>query len=278
MTARHFRQGELLFSEGDSVDGVLRVLSGRVEISRQRHGIDIVLGGVSSGQFLGEMGVIEGRPRRGATARAATDVEAELIAPAQFLDLISRTPDAARDLIQRLSQRLHAADDRIVADEQRGSPDLERDLGEGGAVEGLSLAAATRKLRRQIKRCIAVEVPFVVGREVLPGEPPAPLKLDLALRDRPPLRLSRAHFAVVRRQDQLFVRDLHSTLGTMVNGAPIGWHFGADEAPLRPGDNVVVAGGVGSEFAFSLSVADQGRIAQDDAPDHSLALNETAGA
>lgn len=139
------------------------------------------------------------------------------------------------------------------------------------------MAAASRKLRRQISQRIAVDVPFVVGREVLPGEPSAPLTLDLVLRDRPPLRLSRAHFAVVRRQGQLFVRDLHSTLGTMVNGAPIGWHFGADEAPLRTGDNEVVADGVGSEFAFSISIADPGRIAKDDPPDHSLALSETAG-
>lgn len=62
----------------------------------------------------------------------------------------------------------------------------------------------------------------------------------------------------------------------MVNGAPIGWHFGADEAPLRTGDNEVVAGGVGSEFAFSISVADQRCIAKDDPAAHSLSLSETA--
>jgi hypothetical protein len=39
-----------------------------------------------------------------------------------------------------------------------------------------------------------------------------------------------------------------STLGTAVNGVPIGSHFGADEAPLQAGDNEIVAGDVGSPF------------------------------
>ena len=44
-------------------------------------------------------------------------------------------------------------------------------------------------------------------------------------------------------------------LGTIVNGEPIGNHFRTDDAPLRAGENEVIAGGVGSLFVFSVSIA-----------------------
>ena len=43
-----------------------------------------------------------------------------------------------------------------------------------------------------------------------------------------------------------------STLGTIVNGEPIGNHFRTDDAPLRAGENEVIAGGVDSPFVFSV--------------------------
>jgi hypothetical protein len=52
-----------------------------------------------------EDGAVEKRPRT-ATARAASEVEVEILTPAEFLDQITGTPRAARELIRRLSQRL----------------------------------------------------------------------------------------------------------------------------------------------------------------------------
>lgn len=118
------------------------------------------------------------------------------------------------------------------------------------------LAAETADLRRQLPEPLDIAtVPFVVGRAVLSGESSAPRELNLKLHDHVPLRLSRNHFAIVRRDSHYYVRDLHSTLGTMVNGRFIGEHFGADEAPLVIGENEVVAGGEGSPFVFFVTVA-----------------------
>jgi pSer/pThr/pTyr-binding forkhead associated (FHA) protein len=51
------------------------------------------------------------------------------------------------------------------------------------------------------------------------------------------------------------VHDLRSTPGTIVNGQPIGEHFRSDDAPLRAGENEVIAGGVDSRFVFSVFIA-----------------------
>jgi CRP-like cAMP-binding protein len=118
MTRAHFAEGQVLFREGDPADSVFRLLSGTVDILRELDGEPILLGTVGPGQFIGEMGVVENRPRS-ATARAASEIEAEILTPTEFFDQIAGSPRAARELIQRLSQRLREADDRIVSDERR---------------------------------------------------------------------------------------------------------------------------------------------------------------
>src|SRR6266436_9637910 len=118
MICTHFAEGHVLFREGDPADCVFRLLSGAVDILRDLDGDPILLGTVGAGQFLGEMGVVENRPRS-ATARAASEVEVEILTPTEFLDQIAGSPRTARELIQRLSQRLREADDRIVNDERR---------------------------------------------------------------------------------------------------------------------------------------------------------------
>jgi|GraSoiStandDraft_53_1057289.scaffolds.fasta_scaffold1325382_1 FHA domain-containing protein len=51
---------------------------------------------------------------------------------------------------------------------------------------------------------------------------------------------------IEKRDGSYYVRDLRSSLGTIVNGEPIGDQFRGDDAPLRAGENEVIAGGVGS--------------------------------
>jgi pSer/pThr/pTyr-binding forkhead associated (FHA) protein len=96
--------------------------------------------------------------------------------------------------------------------------------------------------------------PFVVGRRPIPGEELPQWHPDLSLDDTRPFRLSRNHFMIERRDERYYLRDLHSTLGTIVNGEPIGDRFFTDEVLLRIGENEVIAGGVHSPFVFSVSI------------------------
>jgi CRP-like cAMP-binding protein len=219
------------------------------------NGSEIVLGQVQAGQHLGEMGVVEGRPRRSASARAVGEVEVEIISAEDFLNEVTRTPSLARELIFRLSQRLHLAEDRIVRNEQQSGQGLRESVpGHQAAIERVVVSAGTSALRQQFSHRDHITAPFVVGRAPFSHEPPGSVAADLQLYDRRPVRLSRDHFAIVRHDGRLFVRDLHSTLGTTVNGVPIGSHFEADEAPLQAGDNEIVAGGAGSHFVFKVQV------------------------
>ena len=73
------------------------------------------------------------------------------------------------------------------------------------------------------------------------------------LDDTGPFRLSRNNFMIEQRKGY-HVRDLRSTLGTIVNGQPIGDRFCTDDVLLRAGENEVIAGGLGSPFIFSVSI------------------------
>ena len=260
MTRTHFAEGQVLFREGDPPDSVFRVLSGAVEVLREIDGEPILLGTVGAGQFIGEMGVVENRSRS-ATVRAASEVEVEILTPTEFFDQIAGSPQAARELIQRLSQRLREADDRIVKDERRsgrphGTP---TDAGSQTALVPANnpyLAAKDPWLQRQFHAKLALtDLPFVVGRGPVAREGEPPLHPDLKLDDTVPFRLSRNHFMIEKRDGSYYVHDLRSTLGTIVNGQPIGEHFRIDDAPLRAGENEVIAGGVDSRFVFSVFIA-----------------------
>jgi CRP/FNR family transcriptional regulator, cyclic AMP receptor protein len=259
MTRTHFAEGQVLFREGEPADRVFRLLRGAVDILRELDGDPILLGRVGAGQFIGEMGVVENRPRS-ATARAASEVEVEILTPTEFLDQIARSPQAARELIQRLSQRLREADDRIVNDERRSAQahKTHKDADSHTAVVSVTnayLSAKSPWLRRQLHTPLGLgDVPFIVGRGPVAREGLPPLQPDLKLNDTVPFRLSRNHFMIESRDGNYYVRDLRSTLGTIVNGEPIGEHFRGDDAPLRAGENEVIAGGVDSPFVFSVFI------------------------
>ena len=225
--------------------------------SEELDGEPILLGTVGAGQFIGEMGVIERRPRS-ATARAASEVEVEILTATEFFDQIVSSPPAARELIQRLSHRLREADDRIVNDERRNGRALVNWNNADSQTTGASgsnayLAAKNPWLQRQLQTpLVLADLPFVVGRAPVAGEELPPLQPDLKLDDTPPFRLSRNHLMIETRDGSYHVRDLRSTLGTIVNGEPIGTHFRTDDAPLRAGENEVIAGGIDSSFVFSV--------------------------
>ena len=73
MTNLKYRRDDIIFREGDPSDFVCRIISGEVEVVRELDDKTVVIGVVRTGDFVGEMGVIEGRDRS-ATVRASGDL------------------------------------------------------------------------------------------------------------------------------------------------------------------------------------------------------------
>jgi hypothetical protein len=127
--------------------------------------------------------------------------------------------------------------------------------GNGYPIDNVYLAAENPWLQRQLHTPVSLgNRTFVVGRRPVAGEGLPPRQPNLVLDDAGPFRLSRNHFMIEQRHEGYHVQDLRSTLGTIVNGQPIGDQFRIDDVLLRAGENEVIAGGVGSPFVFSVCV------------------------
>jgi CRP/FNR family cyclic AMP-dependent transcriptional regulator len=254
-----FGPGEVVFHEGEPSRTVLLIEEGEVEVAKAAGAGEVLLGTVGPGEFVGEMGVIEGRPR-GATVRSRGPVRGEMLERLLFLERVSREPRLAFGALLRLSERLHAADERL-ADAVAHSPDGTPAAAPADAVPAVAggrlvLHAASEALAGRVlpEGVVVDRLPFVVGRRPAAGQPRPGGAVQLELEDTAPYRLSRRHFAVVAGAEGLAVSDDNSTLGTAVNGEAVGEQFPRSEVALRRGENLVVAGGAGSPFAFRLVV------------------------
>jgi CRP-like cAMP-binding protein len=257
-----FKSGDILFREGDATDRVMRIRAGEVEVLRQVGSISVLLGHARAGEWLGEMAVFEDR-FHSATACATADGEVEVLSAHEFLELVTNDSKLARDLIQRLCVRLKNVDDKLARNIHPSTHDWVGTIVGGMPPEGaiaedahITLSAETEALRSRIGAAAIhiAELPFVVGRRSRRHEAASSTPPDLLIEDDEPFRLSRQHFMIGRSGQRLVLHDLGSTLGTILNGTSIGSDFSKDAAPLRRGENHVIAGGRGSPFCFLLSV------------------------
>jgi CRP/FNR family cyclic AMP-dependent transcriptional regulator len=139
---RRHPAGTILFREGDKGEKMYVIRSGKVNISKHISDSDITLAVLGSGEFFGEMALLEGLPR----SAAATVVEDALlieVEQAAFETLVRRNGEIAVRLMRRLSSRLREADRQIQSLMSRSGAaralSLVRNLAEGPGKNGRRL-------------------------------------------------------------------------------------------------------------------------------------------
>jgi signal transduction histidine kinase len=101
-----FQPNQVIFAAGDPGDGVYVIQSGRVRISGVVGDHEPrVLATIGSGDFFGEMAVVDDAPRSG-TATAEVETKAVFIERERLLELIDREPHLARSIIREFSIRM----------------------------------------------------------------------------------------------------------------------------------------------------------------------------
>ncbi|HYT59202.1 MAG TPA: cyclic nucleotide-binding domain-containing protein [Haliangiales bacterium] len=96
-----FKAGDTIFKEGEPGDQMYVVLEGEVDVVVH----DKVVETVRMDSFLGEMALIDARPRS-ATAVARTDCRLAPINQNRFKFLVQQTPHFALHLMQGMAERL----------------------------------------------------------------------------------------------------------------------------------------------------------------------------
>ena len=101
--------GDFVFEEGDEAIFAYVLIEGAIEIVQTIKGEPQVLGKVEKGTVFGEMAIIDGFPRS-ASARAATECKVQEVGHKEFINYISKKPDAAFSIMTRLSGFVRSAD------------------------------------------------------------------------------------------------------------------------------------------------------------------------
>jgi CRP/FNR family cyclic AMP-dependent transcriptional regulator len=106
---REFHAGDVLFHEGELGEEMYVIQAGSVEITKKTGGLEIPIATLGRGEFLGEMAILNNKPRT-ATARVIEDVKC-LVLDARTLEMmIQKNSEIALRLIKKLAARLDAAD------------------------------------------------------------------------------------------------------------------------------------------------------------------------
>ena len=103
------KEGDFVFEEGDEAIFAYVLIEGAIEIVQTIKGEQQVLGKVEKGTVFGEMAIIDGFPRS-ASARAATECKVQEVGHKEFINYISKKPDAAFTIMTRLSGFVRSAD------------------------------------------------------------------------------------------------------------------------------------------------------------------------
>jgi CRP-like cAMP-binding protein len=110
--ARDFTAGTVLFEEGQPGDYMYVIQSGQVEIRRVVGETERVLSVLSPGEFLGEMAILNGRPRS-ATAVVRSEARLLVIEGKTFEAMLRARPEIALRIIKTLALRLENANQHV---------------------------------------------------------------------------------------------------------------------------------------------------------------------
>jgi CRP-like cAMP-binding protein len=98
-----FEDGQPLTTEGDAGEAFFLLLEGRVEVTRG----GAPIGPLGPGDFIGEISLIDGRPRS-ATTMAVGPVRALEVCRPEFLELMERHPAVRHGILVALTDRIRS--------------------------------------------------------------------------------------------------------------------------------------------------------------------------
>jgi len=110
--ARDYPAGTLIFEEGDEANVMYVVQRGEVEIVRQSGAETRLVAIIPAGEFFGEMGLINGRPRT-ATARVRRDARLLELDSEVFEAMVQSRTEIAIRMIKTMSGRLERANNQV---------------------------------------------------------------------------------------------------------------------------------------------------------------------
>jgi uncharacterized membrane protein len=113
LEARDAPSGVSLFRTGDAGDAMYLLARGRVRIHiRDADGHEVTLAELATGDFFGEMALLDGKPRS-ASATVLEDARLVVLAREDFHAFVRRKPEVALKMLSAVTERLRRTDELL---------------------------------------------------------------------------------------------------------------------------------------------------------------------
>ena len=110
---RRYPKGRVVILAEDQGDSLFIIESGQVKVSIfHEDGREIILSLLGPGEVVGELSLLDGRPRS-ANVTAHEDSELIVLRRPDFLRLLAEVPKMAESLLEELAGRLRRTDDQV---------------------------------------------------------------------------------------------------------------------------------------------------------------------
>ncbi len=249
----HYHSGDTIIKEGTFGDTAYILKKGIVNVLKKTEHKDLLLASLEAEEIFGEMGLIEDKPRS-ATIIAKSEVFVDEITREDFMGLLEDKKSFIIPILRGFFERLRQTNDLVVRLENRiGGTDSTSADNSTRTIQIIGLKKEAAEILEG-KELLIKKFPFKIGRNSSHISDAIFVNNDLFIDDVVPYNVSKNHMSINVQNNQFYVLDRGSSLGTIVNGRQIGGQVSNYKANLNPGENIVIIGSEASPYQFKITI------------------------
>ncbi|MBU0710423.1 cyclic nucleotide-binding domain-containing protein [bacterium] len=249
----HYHSGDTIIKEGSLGDTAYILKNGIVEVLKKTEHKNLLLATLEAEEIFGEMGLIEDKPRS-ASIIAKSEVVVDEITREDFMGLLEDKKSFIIPVLRAFFERLRQTNDLVVRlENQIGGTDSALADTPAGTVRIVGLEKEATAILKG-KELVINKFPFKVGRNSSHISDAIFVNNDLYIDDVVPYNVSKNHMSINFQNDQFYILDRGSSLGTIVNGKQIGGQVSNYKVNLNPGENIVIIGSEASPYQFKITI------------------------
>ena len=249
-----FQKNELIIKENDIDEYLYLIKSGMVKVVKYVENKEIEVALLKEGSFFGEMALIDDRPRT-ATVIAMEETVLEVFHRESFIDIMHQNQNIAIKFLSGIFSRLRDANSKIDGSIMNENAEIinEKTTNDICAInirmEGITEKAIGTLPENPCNILVNNSV-FNIGRKSSDPFTNNILELD----DSKPLQISRNHFSLQIKGDQIAIYDIGSSLGLRLNDARIGGSLGLNGPLFLEKENKLVLGSDSSQLQYKVTI------------------------